>query len=48
VRIARNSQVRSGAFGVLDLTLEAGSYRWRFVTAPSGRLRDAGSARCHG
>ena len=48
VRVARNSQARSGAFGVLELTLEARSYRWRFLTAPSGRLRDAGSARCHG
>jgi calcineurin-like phosphoesterase family protein len=47
VRIARNSQVRSGAFGVLDLTLAAGSYRWRFVTAPTGAVRDSGSAPCH-
>jgi hypothetical protein len=46
--IARNSHVRSGAFGVLDLTLEAGSYRGRFMTAPSGRLRVTGSARGHG
>lgn len=36
----------SGQFGVLQLTLDPGSYRWRFVPAAGSTFTDAGSARC--
>lgn len=41
-----NSQAREKAFGVLKLTLHAGSYDWRFVSE-SKRILDSGSKRCH-
>lgn len=47
VSVRRNSQVRSVSFGVLDLTLGSGGYRWRYITAPGGGIRDGGSAGCH-
>ncbi|MFL5820428.1 MAG: metallophosphoesterase family protein [Solirubrobacteraceae bacterium] len=47
VGIRGNSEVRSSAFGVLDLTLRRGSYRWSFLTTPFGKIRDGGSASCH-
>jgi hypothetical protein len=47
VRTVRTSQARSRAFGVLELALGPGSYGWRFLAAPSGRVRDAGSGVCH-
>ena len=46
--IAPNSEVRnSNTFGVLKLTLSAGSYTWEFVPAGSGTFRDSGSGTCH-
>jgi hypothetical protein len=33
--------------GVLDLRLRATSYRWRFIDATSGDVRDSGSTDCH-
>lgn len=35
------------SFGVLQLTLGAGSYAWRFVGAGPGTFTDTGSAPCH-
>jgi len=47
VGIRGNSEVRSTSFGVLALALRPGGYRWSFLTTPSGRIRDGGSASCH-
>jgi hypothetical protein len=35
------------SFGILVLTLAAGSYRWEFVPVPGRDVRDAGSGACH-
>ena len=40
---ARNSDT----FGVLQLTLEADGFDWRFLPQPGKTFTDAGSARCH-
>ena len=46
-RIAPNSEARDdSSFGVLELTLGAGAYAWRFRPAV-GTFTDSGSARCH-
>jgi acid phosphatase type 7 len=42
-----NSEVTGVSWGVLALTLDDGSYRWEFVPAESGGVRDAGSGQCH-
>ena len=43
-----NSEItNSHTFGVLKLTLGAGSYSWEFVPAPGEEFRDSGSAPCH-
>jgi calcineurin-like phosphoesterase family protein len=34
-------------YGVLELTLMAEGYRWRFVPAAGGTFTDEGAARCH-
>ena len=45
--VRRNSQVRNArAFGVLRLTLRAGSYDWRFVPAAGTKFSDAGHGTC--
>ena len=42
-----NSEARDAtSFGVLELTLGADAYEWRFRAAV-GSFADAGSARCH-
>jgi hypothetical protein len=42
------SEVRNtGTFGVLELTLHRGFYRWRFVPAAGRPFGDSGSGRCH-
>ena len=48
--VAANSIVRdTSTFGVLELTLHATSYDWRFVPdTGSGSFADSGSASCHG
>jgi Ca2+-binding RTX toxin-like protein len=44
-----NSEVSNGAtYGVLLLTLHAGSYDWRFVPEAGKKFTDAGSESCHG
>jgi len=46
---AANSEVRNNtAFGVLRLTLENGSYDWKFIPALPATFTDAGSGQCHG
>lgn len=46
-RTAPNSErILDDAFGVLELTLHAGSYDWRFLTV-DGVEADAGSGACH-
>ena len=43
-----NSLVReSQTYGVLELTLHAQSYDWRFVPEAGGTFADSGSAACH-
>ena len=43
-----NSQVRkSGVFGVLELTLHASSYDWKFAPASGTTFTDSGSTSCH-
>ena len=45
---AANSEAwNSSSFGVLKLTLHAGSYDWSFVNAAGGTYTDSGSAACH-
>ncbi|MDP9401497.1 MAG: metallophosphoesterase, partial [Actinomycetota bacterium] len=45
--IAANSEVRNNnSFGVLEMTLRAGSFDWRFVPAPGSTFTDAGSEAC--
>ena len=46
--VAPNSEVRnSTTFGVLKLTLSAGSYTWEFIPAAGGSFTDSGSGTCH-
>ena len=47
VAIAEHSAVRSDAFGVLKLTLDAGTYSWEFVPAVAGQFSDNGVGSCH-
>ena len=47
VALAQHSEVRSDAFGVLKLTLDAGSYSWEFVPVLPGQFSDTGSGLCH-
>ena len=44
-----NSEVRiSGTFGILRLTLGAGSFSWSFIPIAGQTATDAGSGSCHG
>ncbi|MCA1679970.1 MAG: metallophosphoesterase [Actinobacteria bacterium] len=46
--VKANSVVRnSSTFGVLELTLHATSYDWKFVPEAGGSFKDSGSASCH-
>jgi hypothetical protein len=43
-----NSQVFNGTtYGVLKLTLSAGSYAWQFVPVAGGSFTDSGTGLCH-
>jgi len=47
--IAPNSEVRDAtSYGVLKLTLDAGSYTWEFVPVAGSTFTDSGSGVCHG
>jgi hypothetical protein len=39
--------VKTGTPGVLKLTLEAGSYEWKFVPVAGRTFTDSGTDRCH-
>ena len=46
-RVSPNSEARDAtSFGVLELTLGADAYEWRFRAAV-GSFADSGSASCH-
>ena len=45
--IANSTASNVSAFGVLKLTLHAGSYDWEFVAADGYRYQDSGSGSCH-
>ncbi|HJU02965.1 MAG TPA: DNRLRE domain-containing protein [Actinomycetes bacterium] len=45
--IANSAASNVSAFGVLKLTLHAGSYDWDFVAADGYRYQDSGSGSCH-
>lgn len=47
IAMAQHSEVVSDAFGVLKLTLDAGSYSWQFVPTVPGQFNDTGSGTCH-
>ena len=42
-----NSQMRLSAYGVLELTLTAAAYEWKFIQAVNEFTRDAGASACH-
>jgi Calcineurin-like phosphoesterase len=45
---AANSQVRNNTtYGVLKLTLDAGSYRWQFLPVAGQTFTDSGTGTCH-
>jgi hypothetical protein len=47
-RIKANSEVRDNkTFGVLELTLHADGYDWKFLPVDGDTFTDAGSAKCH-
>jgi hypothetical protein len=47
IAIAQYSEKLSDAFGVLKLTLDAGSYSWEFVPTVPGQFSDSGTGTCH-
>ena len=42
-----NSEIRQSVWGVLKLTLGAGTYSWEFVPVQASGVRDSGSGACH-
>jgi hypothetical protein len=45
----RNSEVRQNStFGVLELTLQAAGYSWRFIAPAGASFSDSGAGSCHG
>jgi 3',5'-cyclic AMP phosphodiesterase CpdA len=47
VSVAQYSEARSDAFGILKLTLDAGTYSWEFVPTVPGQFSDTGAGKCH-
>jgi hypothetical protein len=47
IALAQHSEALSIAYGVLKLTLDAGTYSWQFVPTVPGQFSDAGSGTCH-
>ena len=45
--IAKNSEVRSDAFGVMKLTLLPGSFEWKFIPMKGYTFSDTGTGTCH-
>jgi hypothetical protein len=46
-RRPNSATANSSTFGVLELTLNTGSYGWDFIVEGSSTYRDSGSASCH-
>ena len=44
---AANSEASGYEWGVVQFTLEPGSYRWEFVPAAGSTFRDSGTGTCH-
>jgi acid phosphatase type 7 len=47
IALAPDREALSDAFGILKLTLDAGSYSWDFLSAVPGQFSDSGSGTCH-
>ncbi len=47
VAIAQHSEALSTAYGVLRLTLDAGTYAWEFIPVVPGQYSDSGTGSCH-
>jgi acid phosphatase type 7 len=47
IALAQHSEALSDAFGILKLTLDAGTYSWEFVPVVPGQFSDTGSGTCH-
>ena len=47
IAIAEQSQALTDVFGVLQLTLDYGTYSWEFIPVVPGEFTDAGSGTCH-
>jgi hypothetical protein len=47
IAIAPHSEKRSEAFGILKLTLDAGTYSWEFVPTVPDQFNDTGAGTCH-
>ena len=45
-RLPRSQVLNWQTYGVLRLTLDEGSYEWRFVPVAGSRFTDSGSGRC--
>ncbi len=46
--VRANSQIRdNSSWGILELTLNASGYDWRFVPVAGNTFTDSGSARCY-
>lgn len=47
IALSEDREVLTDAFGILKLTLDAGSYTWEFVPVVPGQFTDSGSGTCH-
>jgi calcineurin-like phosphoesterase family protein len=47
IALAPDREALTDAFGVLKLTLDAGTYSWEFVAAVAGQFTDSGTGTCH-
>lgn len=48
VRVHKGSAMRNAdTFGVLQITLGAGTYQWRFVHVVGATFTDTGTGTCH-
>jgi hypothetical protein len=45
--IANTEAYNTSTYGVLKLTLNAGSYTWEFIPVAGQSYRDSGSGSCH-
>jgi hypothetical protein len=47
VAIAEHSEALTDAYGVLEMTLDYGTYSWEFIPIVPGQFSDAGTGTCH-